>query len=683
MKITKSLELNSSVQYVKGVGPKRAEAFKKLDVYTAEDLFFLLPRRYEDRREPVKIADVEPGLNNCIIAEVDEIYSSGGRTEAILSDETGEIKVTWFTDKLNFLSEGMKLAIYGQADYFRDELKFTHPQVEIIKYNKKPSLIGKVFPIYPATASLTTRTIASIIENALEHYGKNLFKEFLPKKILLKNDLMNYHEAICQIHSPDDENNFIRARYRLAFDELFLLQLGIMMRRASNSVNKAKILKPGKFYDKFIKSLPFKITKAQKNAINEIFDDLANLYPMNRLLQGDVGSGKTLVAVCAILAAVDSGTQAVFMAPTEILAHQHYIKLEKNLSSLGIKTALLTGGVKSSERKKILQGLSDGSINVLIGTHAVFSEGVNLQNPGLVIIDEQHRFGVMQRNALISKGEAPHVLAMTATPIPRTLVISVYGDLNISTLDEMPPGRKKIITTAFTPIQISMLPGMIRERVKKNQQIYWVCPLIEQSERDLSNVTDRYEILCEQLPEINIKMLHGRMSVDEKRAIMKDFSDGKIDLLVSTVVIEVGVDVPNATLMIIQDAGQFGLAQLHQLRGRIGRGKLKSECILLENNNITPEGLERIKAMVNSSDGFELAEEDLIQRGPGAVCGTRQHGVTDFRVADLIRDKGILNIARENAREIFNEDPDLNKYPKLKFELMRRLGETLEIATTA
>ncbi|MBQ3456313.1 MAG: ATP-dependent DNA helicase RecG, partial [Synergistaceae bacterium] len=406
-------------------------------------------------------------------------------------------------------------------------------------------------------------------------------------------------------------------------------------------------------------------------------------YPMNRLLQGDVGSGKTLVAIFAMLAGVDSGVQSAFMAPTEILAQQHYMSLKKFLDPLGVKSALLTGSLKPSERREILAGLSDGTINIAVGTHALFSEGVTFRDLALVIVDEQHRFGVLQRGSLTAKAIAPHVLAMTATPIPRTLVMSIYGDLEVSTLNEMPKGRKKIKTTSLPPKQSKKVFGMIREQVSKEHQIYWVCPVIDESERDLHSVTEAYERINSAMPEMRAAILHGRMPADEKSRVMDDFNAGKIDILIATTVIEVGVDVPNATMIVIQDAGQFGLSQLHQLRGRVGRGKSQSYCVLLENNDITDTGRERVSAMVNISDGFELSEQDLIQRGPGEICGTHQHGVTDFKVADLVRDEKILILARDEAKILLDDDPNLSGEPELKREILRRLGGVLELAATS
>ncbi|MBR1437385.1 MAG: DEAD/DEAH box helicase, partial [Synergistaceae bacterium] len=369
--------------------------------------------------------------------------------------------------------------------------------------------------------------------------------------------------------------------------------------------------------------------------------------------------------------------------PTEILAQQHYMNLSRQLEPLGVKTALLTGSLRPSEKRKILDGLSDGSINIAVGTHALFSEAVEFKNLSLVVVDEQHRFGVLQRSGLTAKAKAPHVLAMTATPIPRTLVMSIYGDLEVSTLNELPKGRKKIKTTALKQSEFKKVFRMIREQVREGRQVYWVCPLIDESERDLHSVNSANEMLKAKLPEMRTKVIHGQLPIDEKAEIMQDFSAGKIDILVSTVVIEVGVDVPNASMIVIQDAGQFGLAQLHQLRGRVGRGEAQSYCVLLENADITETGAERISAMEDISDGFELAERDLIQRGPGEICGTHQHGVTDFRVADLVRDGKILTLARDEAKSILEADPELKTEPELRHEIVRRLGGVLELAATS
>ena len=670
--------LTSPVTILAGVGPKKAEAFAKLGVITLEDLFFLMPRRYEDRRFPKPLSELQPGNIECAVAYVSDIAENNGRTEAVISDDSGIARVVWFTDKIaEFVRVGMKLALYGQISNYYIEPQFSHPEFEILYRNRTPKIIGRIFPIYPATATLTQREIKKFVDNSLEAYAESCLNDFLPKRVLKRYKMMSLKDAVLTIHNPPDEDKFIRARNRLSFDELFLLQAGVIMRRRDfTGKYHADIIKPGKIFARFEERLPFNMTDAQKIAVYEILQDLEKPYPMNRLLQGDVGSGKTLVAIFAMLAGVDSGVQSAFMAPTEILAQQHYMSLKKFLDPLGVKSALLTGSLKPSERREILAGLADGTINIAVGTHALFSEGVTFRDLALVIVDEQHRFGVLQRGSLTAKAIAPHVLAMTATPIPRTLVMSIYGDLEVSS-------RKKIKTTSLTPKQSKKVFGMIREQVSKEHQIYWVCPVIDESERDLHSVTEAYERINSAMPEMRAAILHGRMPADEKSRVMDDFNAGKIDILIATTVIEVGVDVPNATMIVIQDAGQFGLSQLHQLRGRVGRGKSQSYCVLLENNDITDTGRERVSAMVNISDGFELSEQDLIQRGPGEICGTHQHGVTDFKVADLVRDEKILILARDEAKILLDDDPNLSGEPELKREILRRLGGVLELAATS
>ncbi len=680
------VRLESPVTVLPGVGPKKAEAFGKIGVFTLEDLLFLMPRRYEDRRFPKPLADLQPGNVECAVARVTEISEVNGRTEAVITDDSGSACVVWFTDRIaEFVREGMRLALYGQiSNYYVFPPQFSHPEFEILYRDRTPTLIGKIFPIYPGTADLTQRAIKKFIDTALEDYADLLLADFLPSKIVKRHKMMSLEEAVKTIHNPPDEDKFIRARNRLSFDELFLLQSGVIMRRrAFTGKYHASSLKPGKIFTEFAGNLPFKMTDAQKIAIYEIFDDLEKPYPMNRLLQGDVGSGKTLVAISAMLAAYDSGVQSAFMAPTEILAQQHYLSLKKFLAPLGVKTALLTGSLKASERREILAGLTDGSINIAIGTHALFSEGVTFRKLALAIIDEQHRFGVLQRGSLTAKAEAPHVLAMTATPIPRTLIMSIYGDLEVSTLNEMPRGRKPIKTKSLTPTQAKKVYGMIREQVQEGHQVYWVCPVIDETEKDLHSVAESYERIISAMPEMRTAIIHGRLSADEKARIMQSFSAGNIDILVATTVIEVGVDVPNAAMIVIQDAGQFGLSQLHQLRGRVGRGEAQSYCVLLENTDISDSGRLRVESMVEISDGFELSERDLEIRGPGEICGTHQHGVTDFRVADLVRDEKILTLARDEAKNLLDDDPNLSKEPELKREILRRLGGVLELAATS
>ena len=684
-----AIRLSSPVEILRGIGSRRSAALAKLGVFTLEDLLFLLPRRYEDRRFINTLRNIEPGKLQNVIARITQLTIKPNLTQAVIQDDTGKAQAVWFSEK-NYLHEEMTLALSGNVENKYSVNSFINPELEIIKSpEQRPSIIGRIIPVYPANADISSKFLGSIIKSLLEYYSRQCIQEFLPEKILKRFGMMSNLEALINIHNPKDRTSFIRARNRLAFEELFLLQTGMLLRRQKFSGDSgnlhAKILKPGKSFHAFMNHLPFRLTDSQRIAIYEILEDLSREKPMNRILQGDVGSGKTLAAFAALLTAADSGTQSALMAPTEILAWQHYNKLIKSLDSLGLKAGFLSGSLGAKERREILNQISTGEINIVIGTHSIFSESVNFHDLSLVIIDEQHRFGVLQRSELISKGSSPHVLAMTATPIPRTLLLSLYGDLDSSRINELPAGRKAIQTIIFNHENFNVLINMIRERVlARHEQIYWVCPLIDENEdSDLTSVYQTYERLTQILPDVKIDALHGRMTPDMKARIMQDFTDNKINILVSTVIIEVGVDVSNASMIVIQVAGNFGLAQLHQLRGRVGRGKAQGVCVLLEEANITPEGKERLNAMQKTSDGFELSEYDLRQRGSGEICGTRQHGINEFRVADLIRDEKILLLARNEARALINQDPKLDSEPLLKHEIFRRLAGSLELAITS
>ena len=689
-----AITLNSLVQDLKGIGEKKSQSLNKLGIFTLEDLLYFFPRRYEDRRTITSIYKIVAGMTVCIEAEVRSIRSPGSPSpsSAVLSDNTAEIRAIWFHNPYiaKILKPGYRAAFYGKAEYdeYNNAVQLVNPEFEVLYKNKKPELIGKIIPVYPANSSLKPKAVKKLVHECLDNY-LDLIKDFLPEYIKDKYKMRDIKDAIRILHAPANQDLWLRARNRLSFDDLFLLQAGLFMRRNLNKINNAPLIEAGENYKKFFDNLKFKPTGAQLRAINEILNDFKDASrSMNRLLQGDVGSGKTLVAAGALLAAVDSKFQAAFMAPTEILAQQHYLKI-KNFN-LGVEIALLTGSLSMSERKEILKNLASGEIKIVIGTHAIFSENVRFKNLGLVIIDEQHRFGVLQKQALIEKSGSltPHVLVMTATPIPRTLTLSVFGDLDVSILDELPPGRKAIETISLTDSldDKNKLYEIIKRYINNKNQVYWVCPLVEEgsdSKSELSSAVIRGAELAKIFSEFKIAVMHGRLSIEEKSKIMKDFADNKINILVSTVVIEVGVDVPNAALMVIEDAGQFGLAQLHQLRGRVGRGEAESMCILLTSQSTSPDGLERVKALTEIADGFELAEVDLKQRGPGEICGVRQHGVTEFRTANLVRDIKILNIARKEAKDLIDRDPELKTEPLLRAEIMRRLGDELKLAETA
>ena len=674
------------VRYLHGVGPKRAEALERLGVRTIEDLLFFFPRRYEDRRRLSPLDELVPGEDAFIIAEVVSLNVSHGPSpsSALLTDGRSLLRAVWFSKRaMSALVPGTRAAFYGRVvDY--GGLQLSSPEFELLA-DGEPTIVGKIFPVYPATASLPQRRIRALIDAALPHVDRLV--DPLPTKIRDRHGMKGRAEAVVELHHPTDETSWIKARNRLAFDELFLLQVGLLLRRGRRGERgrAALSLIPGERSALFHRALPFSLTRAQERSIAEILRDMRGPSIMNRLLHGDVGSGKTLVAVAAILAAVDSGAQAALMVPTEILAQQHYMTIQGLLAPLGVRTALLTGSVKGRERRALLASLRAGDVGLLVGTHALASEGVAFARLGLTIVDEQHRFGVLQRNALIERAPAPHVLVMTATPIPRTLVLSVYGDLDVSTLDELPPGRRPIVTSRVDHHDEDRVLRHLKDRLREGRQAYWICPLIEEGEgkADLSTAVSRQATLARALPGVSVGLMHGRLPMDEKADVMRRFAAGEIALLVATVVVEVGLDVPNATTIVIEDAGRFGLAQLHQLRGRVGRGTAESLCVLIEGRGTTAEGRERITAMCATTDGFALAEADLRQRGPGEVCGARQHGATDFRVADLLRDQKILELARKEARALLAEDPTLAGEPLLRAELMARLGETLHIAGTA
>ncbi len=684
--------LADSIRYVKGVGPAREVLLGRLGIFTAEDLLFFFPRRYEDRSVLTPLASLRPGETLSAIARVValERRKTAKRNlsiaTALVSDGKAVVKAVWFNRPgiERYLVPGVRVALYGAVEARGGAVQFSNPEYEVLDEDEDPEDALGIVPIYPATAGLAQKTLRRVMRTAMEEYLP-LLEEFLPDGIRRRNDLGELRPSVRELHFPTTRDGWREARRRLAFDELFLLQTGLAMRRhRSGDAPKALPLSRGPLVQAYLeRHLPFTLTEGQRRAAEDIFSDMRGTVPMNRLLQGDVGSGKTVVAVLALLAALDGGAQGAFLAPTEILSKQHYDRMRPSFEALGVSCALLTGSLPQKEKKGIHDGLESGDISVVIGTHALLSEGVSFARLGVAVVDEQHRFGVLQKQTFRSKGESPHVLVMTATPIPRTLTLTVFGDLSVSVIPELPPGRKPVVTRAISP---KRLPGLLRflgERMEAGERVFWICPLIKESEKmDLAAATARYEHLAAHFQRETVGLLHGRMSGAEKDAVMGDFQRGALSLLVSTTVVEVGVDVPEATVMVVEDATRFGLSQLHQLRGRVGRGDREGHCILIASPSL-PEARERIASFCATTDGFLIAEADLKLRGPGEVCGVRQSGITDFRVADLLRDRKLLDVARSEAFTLVAGDPGLVSEPALKRRLFTALGRSLNLVETA
>ncbi len=695
------------VKFVKGVGPRVAELLNKVNVFTIEDLLYYFPRRYLDYNNRLKIRDLKEGQEATVIGHIQSInaYSSQKKNLSIVSlaikDETGVLMANWIFAKANRamlegfkgrFAKGAEVLLSGKVkwDSYKNRLAMDRPEVEILSYGlDDPDEIssgslhsGRIVPVYPLIQGLNLKLLRRAIRNALNDFLEGI-SDPLPPEIRRQYQLVDLQTALEQMHFPDTFPHYEAARKRLVFDELFYIQvrLGLIRSQFKKTVRGLSLtIQPDGLVNRFMQLLPFNLTNAQKRVFEEIQADMGSPEPMYRLLQGDVGSGKTIVAILTILIAVANGYQGALMAPTEILAEQHYRNFIQWLTPLGLKTGLFVGKSGAKERRELRQGLLNGQIHVAVGTQALIQEDVEFQRLGAVVVDEQHRFGVRQRILLKNKGENPEMLTMTATPIPRTLAMTMHGDLDVSLLDELPPGRTPIRTGLYRgKSQREQALQLIRQEIEKGRQAYVVFPLIEESESlSAKAATVEFENLQKIFPSLRIGLLHGKLHPDEKDAMMHAFASQQLDILVSTTVIEVGVDVPNATVMLIENADRFGLAQLHQLRGRVGRGKHQSYCLLLTDSR-TDETLKRLNILVESPTGFEISERDLELRGPGEFLGTRQSGLPDLVLADLIQDQGILEMAREAAFRLIDEQADLTQYPELHDVIYTRTENTFSV----
>lgn len=662
------IDLKQNVQYIKGVGPNRVKLLNLLGIYTIEDLISYYPRAYQDRSKIKKIEELQEGEE----ALIEAVTLSGVSTFKLrrnmsvskvqVQDDTGRCLITWFNQDYikSTIHANEKYKFYGKVTKKIGQTEMTSPVFDKEGENKNT---GKIMPVYPTTKKLSENAIRQAIENALM-LVENKLEDNLPEYIKKEYKLENLETAVKQIHFPIDFNSLTEARKRLVFEELLTFQLALLSlkNQYDNEIRGIKYSKQVKMSD-VINILPFKLTKAQLKVLEEIDQDMESDKPMNRLLQGDVGSGKTVVAMISAYKAVKSGYQVAVMAPTTILASQHIVNFNKILNQFGIKCELLVSSLTKKQKNIVLDKLKNGEIDIIIGTHALLQENVEFKNLGLVVTDEQHRFGVKQRSIIAGKGNNPDILVMTATPIPRTLAIIVYGDLDISVIDELPPNRKKIDTVAVKENMSDRIISFIKKNVDEGRQAYIVCPFVDENEEmeDVKSVEKLAESYKDEIfKDYKVEILHGKMKPKEKDKIMQDFKENKISILISTTVIEVGVDVPNANIMVIENAERFGLAQLHQLRGRVGRGEYKSYCILKYNSN-SGRVRERMKIMTETEDGFKIAEKDLELRGAGEFFGTRQHGLPEFKIANIFEDIKILKQVQELALKIEMQDAKLEK----------------------
>jgi ATP-dependent DNA helicase RecG len=685
------LTVDAPVDRLRGVDTKLTARLKRLDVSTIRDLLYLFPRRHLDYSRTVKVSDLEPGQECTVVGHLWESrevsLGQQGRlkaTEAVLSDETGNVKLIWFGQ--GYLARTLRpnshIAVSGKADVFRGQLVFESPEYEVLSSSHTSIHTGRLVPVYPLTEGLTARNLRRLTWQALGRWLGGV-DEVLPGDLLERTAVMPLQQAIFQAHYPDNLDSWSQARRRLAFDELLTLQLAVLSRRRhwSQGIEGVSVKADPEVLEGFMASLPFSLTGAQRRCVDEILGDLKRgTPPMNRLLQGEVGSGKTVVVLIALLAVAAAGYQGAVMVPTEVLAEQHFQTIARLLSGLArpvqddnrvtayldslgrpVSVGLITGSTRARIKRELTQMAAEGNLDLLVGTHALIQSGIEIPQLALAVMDEQHRFGVLQRSALRQKGvENPHTLVMSATPIPRTLSLTLYGDLDISTIDELPPGRQKIQTRWLGPERRDAAYGFVRKQVQEGRQAFIIYPLIDESEAiEAKAATEEYQRLSREIfPDLRLGLLHGRMSARDKDKVMRQFRDGELDVLVSTAVVEVGIDVTNATVMLIEGADRFGLSQLHQFRGRVGRGEHKSYCILISDDP-SEVARERLSALEQIHDGFQLAEVDLELRGPGDFFGTRQSGLPNLRMAQL-SDRELLSVAREEATRLMERDPELS-----------------------
>lgn len=673
-----------SIDHIKGVGPARAEIFSRLGIITVKDALFYLPYRYEDRSKLKKISDISPGSLETVRGKIlsVELKSPGRRfkvVEVTVSDGTGSIKGKWFNQpflKKNFRT-GEELFISGFVKTAQSGVfEIQNPEYEFITDDSESCIhTNRIAPIYRLTEGISQKQFRKIMYAIVNEYGKGL-KDAVPAHIVGRTGLPSLNESIAEIHFPENEQTVQGLRAgtsgylaRLAFEELFFLELGMAVIKSSNAMRKGLCFdSKGDLSASFLRMLHFTLTSDQERALGEILRDMSRPYPMHRLLQGDVGCGKTVVAFLAMLEAVDCGYQAVLMAPTQVLAEQHYSILAGMADDLGLRTALISGGKGYSQ----IDGISAGHISIAVGTHALLEERVVFSRLGLAVIDEQHKFGVVQRAKLRGKGADPHVLVMTATPIPRSLALSIYGHLDCSVIKSVPPGRKPVVTKVFNQDERNAVHAILQEEIGKGRQAYVVYPVIEGSEREgLRSAVQGSDAFRRFFPQTRIGLLHGNMTMPEREGVMASFKRGEIGILVCTTIIEVGVDVPNATVMLVIHAERFGLAQLHQLRGRVGRGGHWAYCLLIAYGQLTEEAKKRLGIMEKSTDGFRIAEEDMCIRGPGEFLGARQSGMPDLKVADIIRDAEVLETARREAFNLIGSGAGLGEFPLLRKSLRK------------